>query len=413
MSDTSRIDALAESLRDPLISFVREIIATPSPCGEEAAVIERIRQEMLGLGYDQVRVDAMGNLIGRIGGGPRVLAFDGHCDTVGPGNLEGWRENPYSGALRDGLIFGRGASDQKGGLAAAVYAGKILGEIGLPGSGSVFVVASVLEEDAEGACWSHIIEHEGLLPAAVLLTEPSNLSLAVGQRGRMEIRVETTGQSCHGSAPDRGINAVYRLSPIVAEVEKLHHRLRERPSRLGAGSVTVTEISSSAPSLCAVPDRAAIHLDRRLGEGETLEVAVAQVAALPAVEAVAAEVSVPEHLVRSHTGLEIAVRAYYPPWLMSADHPLVRLAARVHEDQLGRTLAFEPRPSGSPARLTTWQFSTNGVVTRGVHDIPTIGFGPGEERFAHAANEQVRAGDLVKAMKYYAAFALAWSRAES
>jgi putative selenium metabolism hydrolase len=398
MSSQSRIESLAESLREQLIGFTREIIVIPSPCGDEAAVIARIEQEMQSLGYDDVRVDAMGNLIGRIGHGQRTLAIDGHCDTVGPGKLDSWQDDPYSGALRHGSIFGRGASDQKGGLAAAVYAGKILSELGLPDHSSVHVVASVLEEDIEGACWSHLIEHERLLPEAVLLTEPSNLTVAVGQRGRMEIRVRTTGQSCHGSAPDRGINAVYRLNPIVAEVEHLHHRL-ESSSVLGAGSVTVTQISSKAPSLCAVPDEATLHLDRRLTKGETLELAVEQITTLPAVKAVAAKVSVPSSTVLSYTGLEVPVTAYYPAWLMSSDHPLVEIAKQAHQGQLGR-----------PARLSTWQFSTNGVVTRGVHNIPTIGFGPGEERFAHAANEQVRANDLVTAMSFYAAFALAWGR---
>jgi putative selenium metabolism hydrolase len=397
MGNQSRIESLAESLRNRLIAFTREIITIPSPCGEEAVVIARIEQEMQALGYDQVRVDAMGNLIGRIGRGQRSLAIDGHCDTVGPGKLDSWQDDPYSGTLRDGSIFGRGASDQKGGLAAAVYAGKILSELGLPDACSVYVVASVLEEDIEGACWSHIIKQEGLLPEAVLLTEPSNLTVAVGQRGRMEIRVRTSGQSCHGSAPDRGINAVYRLNPIVAEVEKLHHRL-ESKSVLGAGSLTVTQISSKAPSLCAVPDEATIHLDRRLTEGEMQVMAVEQIRTLPAVEAIAAEVSVPSYTVRSHTGLQVPVTAYYPSWLMSNDHPLVKAAVQAHEDQLG-----------SPAQLSTWQFSTNGVVTRGAHDIPTIGFGPGEERFAHAANEQVNADDMVSAMRFYAAFALAWS----
>jgi putative selenium metabolism hydrolase len=398
MADHERIESLAESLRERLISFVQELIAIPSPCGGEAAVIARIEQEMQTLGYDAVRVDAMGNLIGRIGSGRRALAIDGHCDTVGPGNRDSWQDDPFSGVLRDGSIFGRGASDQKGGLASAVYAGKILSKLSLPDDCSIHVVASVLEEDIEGACWSHIIEHEGLSPEAVMLTEPSNLTVAIGQRGRMEIRVRSTGQSCHGSAPDRGVNAIYRLNPIVAEVEKLHHRL-ESSSILGAGSVAVTEISSKAPSLCAVPDQATIYLDRRLTEGETMALAVEQIRSLPGVEAVAAEVSVPSYTVRSHTGLQVPVTAYYPSWLMSNDHQLVKVAEQAHQDQLG-----------SPAQLSTWQFSTNGVVTRGLHDIPTIGFGPGEERFAHAANELVKTDDLVTAMSFYAAFALAWSR---
>ncbi|MCP4898804.1 MAG: YgeY family selenium metabolism-linked hydrolase [bacterium] len=393
----SRLDALVEELKDSLASFVQEIVAIPSTCGDEGAVVNRLREEMVALGYDDVHVDAMGNLIGRIGHGARILAIDGHCDTVGPGECDQWSDDPYSGILRGGAIFGRGASDQKGGLAAAIYAGKALTELGLPESCSVWVVASVLEEDAEGACWNYILEHEPSVPEAVVLTEPTNLTVAVGQRGRMEIRVTTAGQSCHGSAPDRGVNAIYRISPIVSAIEELHHTL-ESDSILGKGSVTVTDIRSTAPSLCAVPDTATIHLDRRLTEREVLETAVGQIEALSAVAAVDAKVEVPEYELTTYTGLNIQLRAYHPPWLMVSDDPLVRMAASICQDDLG-----------IPARFSTWQFSTNGVATRGTHGIPTIGFGPGEERFAHAANEQVQINDLVTAMKFYAAFALAWS----
>lgn len=394
----TRLDALTESFRDPLVSFLREIIAIPSTSGEEGAVIDRIRQEMLALGYDDVRIDAMGNLIGRIGNGEKVLAIDGHCDTVGPGEPEHWDDDPLSGILRDGTIFGRGASDQKGGLAAAVYAGKILAELGVPESCSVRVVASVLEEDAEGACWDHILEHEELIPDAVVLTEPTNLKVAVGQRGRMEIRISTRGESCHGSVPDRGVNAIYRMGPVLAAIEGLHNSF-ETQSTLGAGSVTVTEISSTAPSLCAVPESATIHLDRRLTEGEDVESALRQIRALPAVAVADAEVLVPEYSLTTHTGMEIRLRAYHPPWLMDADHPLVRTAGEICREVLE-----------IPSSFFTWQFSTNGVSTLGTHGIPTIGFGPGEERLAHVANERVPAEDLVTAMKFYVAFALAWSR---
>lgn len=395
--NSRQLETQAESRRESLVSFLREIVSIPSPCGKEGAVVARIRDEMESLGYDEVRVDEMGNLLGRIGSGPRVLAIDGHCDTVGPGERERWSDDPFSAIVRDGCIFGRGASDQKGGLAAAVHAGGLLREIGIPDSMSLYVVASVLEEDAEGACWNHILEHDDLRPDAVVLTEPTNLTVAVGQRGRMEIRVSTPGQSCHGSAPDRGLNAIYRMNPVLAAIEDLHHTL-ESDSILGKGSVTVTEISSTSPSLCAVPDSATIHLDRRLTEREVLETAVRQLEALPAVVGADAEVSIPEYSLTSHTGMEVRLRAYHPPWLMDSDHPIVQLAADVCQAELGMS-----------TRFSTWQFSTNGVSTRGTHGIPTIGFGPGEERFAHAADEQVRVDDVVTAMKFYGVFALEWA----
>ena len=151
------VNAAAESLRDDMAAFLREIVAIPSPCGQEGNVIERLRTKMLDFGYDEVRVDKMGNLLGRIGAGPRLIAIDGHCDTVGVGNPDTWEVDPFEGDYRDGVIYGRGAVDQKGGLTSALFAGKILKEIGLPEDISLLVVASVYEEDVEGVCWQHLV----------------------------------------------------------------------------------------------------------------------------------------------------------------------------------------------------------------------------------------------------------------
>ena len=388
------VNAAAESLRDDMASFLREIVAIPSPCGQEGDVIERLRTTMLDFGYDEVRVDKMGNLLGRIGAGPRLIAIDGHCDTVGVGNPDTWEVDPFEGDYRDGVIYGRGAVDQKGGLTSALFAGKILKEIGLPEEISLLVVASVYEEDVEGVCWQHLVMDEKLAPEVVLLTEPTNLEIKIGQRGRMEMRVATSGRSCHGSAPERGENAIYKIAPIIREIEELHSHL-ENPSILGKGSITVTDVRSTAPSLCAVADSATIHLDRRLSEGETLESAVREVRNLPSVKAFGAEVTIPRYTIKTHTGYERLVEAYYPTWLMERDNPFVQLAVEAHEKQFGEGV-----------NLGVWQFSTNGVATKGMYGMPTIGFGPGKEEYAHTPNDQVRVDDLVKAAKYYAAFVL-------
>jgi putative selenium metabolism hydrolase len=388
------VNAAAESLRDDMAAFLREIVAIPSPCGQEGNVIERLRTTMLDFGYDEVRVDKMGNLLGRIGAGPRLIAIDGHCDTVGVGNPDTWEVDPFEGDYRDGVIYGRGAVDQKGGLTSALFAGKILKEIGLPEEISLLVVASVYEEDVEGVCWQHLVMDEKLAPEVVLLTEPTNLEIKIGQRGRMEMRVATSGRSCHGSAPERGENAIYKIAPIIREIEELHNHL-ENPSILGKGSITVTDVRSTAPSLCAVADSATIHLDRRLSEGETLESAVREVRGLPSVRAAGAEVTIPRYKIKTHTGYERLVEAYYPTWLMERDNPFVQLAVETHEAQFGEGV-----------ELGVWQFSTNGVATKGMYGMPTIGFGPGKEEYAHTPSDQVRVDDLVKAAKFYVAFVL-------
>ncbi len=380
-----------QTRREDLIAFLREIIAIPSPCGREAAVIERISAEMTRLGYDEVRLDGLGNCLGRIGSGKRLLVLDGHCDTVAAGGREQWRHDPYAALLRDGVIYGRGAADQKGGLAAAVYAGAVLKTLGLPQDISLLVTASVLEEDFEGLCWRYLIEAEQLVPKAVILTEPSDLSLRIGQRGRLEMKVTVRGRSCHGSAPQLGDNAIYKMTPVVQDIEALNRSL-SGDSPLGPGSISVTDIRSSAPSLCALPDKAVIHLDRRLTEGETRRTARAEIEKLPAVTAARAAISIPRYRVKSYTGLELTQDAFYPAWLMDRNHPLVRTA----EDTSRKILGRDPHTG-------VWAFSTNGVATKGSFGIPTIGLGPGREADAHTVGDQVKADDVVSAAAWYTA----------
>lgn len=381
-----------------LFAFLQEIVTIPSVGGNEAEAVLRIKEEMESLNYDEVRIDGLGNCIGIIGSGPRLLAIDGHCDTVDVGQRENWEVEPYSGMIKDGVLYGRGASDQKGGLAAAIYAGKIVQEMGIPDDVTLMVVASVLEEDFEGLCWQYLHEKENIHPEAVLLTEPSNLSIATGQRGRMEMKVEIRGVSCHGSAPERGDNAITKAAPIIQEIDALNKRLSSS-SVLGKGSITVTDIRSSAPSLCAVADRAVLHIDRRLTEGETLETCMAEVQNLTSVQKAKAKVTVPDYHVKSHTGIEFPIEAYYPMWLMEENHPLVRTAVKAYG------ILSEEAPKMAP-----WVFSTNGVATKGLYDIPTIGFGPGEEVYAHAPNDQIRLSDVEKAMQYYTSFVMEWAK---
>ncbi len=389
-----KIAQIAESLKEDVVKFLREIVAIPSMSGKEEAVIQRIKKEMQKIGYQKVRIDPLGNLLGIMGSGNRIIALDGHCDTVGVGNPDTWEIDPFKGDYHDNIIYGRGACDQKGGLASAIYAGKILKEIGIPDNISLLVAASILEEDFEGLCWQYILDEDKIRPEAVLLTEPSNLEIKIGQRGRMEMKVKTRGISCHGSAPERGENAIYKIAPIIRDIEQLNKKLHSK-SILGKGTITATDIMSTAPSLCAVADSAALHLDRRLTGGETMDSSVNEILKLPSVKTVNAMVTVPEYNIKSYTGLVYPVKAYYPMWLMEETHPLVQSAERAYRKQFSQE-----------AEVGVWAFSTNGVVTKGGEDIPTIGFGPGKEEFAHTPYDRVSEDDLVKAMEFYAAFIL-------
>jgi len=374
-------------------NFLHDLIFIKSLSSQEVEVIARIEREMFACGYDEVVIDGMGNILGRIGNGPHVIALDAHVDTVDVGNPANWTVDPFKGDERDGIIYGRGACDMKGALAAIVYGGRIVKELGLAKDVTLWVVGSVQEEDCDGLCWQYILNEDKLRPEAVVIAEPTNLAVYRGHRGRMEIEVRTSGISCHGSAPERGVNAVYLMAPIVRDIEALNQRLGGEPF-LGKGTVTIAEIRSTSPSLCAVADSATIHLDRRLAATDTLESAVREIEDLPSVKAANATVVVLDYAVPSWRGLTYPTKKYYPTWLLPEKHPVLETGIAAYQSLFGE----------APA-IGRWVFSTNGVAVMGMHGIPCIGFGPGNEIYAHMATEHIPIEHLVKAAAWYAAFA--------
>ena len=382
----------AEAMEGDTARFLSELVRTQSFSGQERAVIGVIEAEMKRLGFDEVRIDGLGNLIGRLGSGPRVLAFDGHVDTVYPGDRSQWRFDPFDGKVEAGLVRGRGSVDQKGGVAALVHAGGLIRELGLNDQFTIYFTGTVMEEDCDGLCWQYILAEDGIKPELVVITEPTNLNLYRGHRGRMEIRVEVKGRSCHGSAPERGDNAIYKIARIALEIERLNERLRVDPF-LGKGTVTISEVKSSSPSLCAVADEAGIHLDRRLTAGETKESALAEVReAARRADCPEAKVSVLDYAESAYTGKVYPTEKYYPTWVLPEDAPLLREAVAAYTGVLGRAPVVDK-----------WTFSTNGIATAGLRGIPTLGLGPGNEVQAHAANEACPAAHLSAAVAFYAA----------
>jgi putative selenium metabolism hydrolase len=374
--------------------FLRDLIAIKSVSSQEEQVIHRIQQEMEDCKFDEVTIDPMGNILGRIGKGKHVIAYDAHVDTVDVGNTANWTVDPFKGAEKDGIIYGRGACDMKGALASIVHGGKLIKQLGLEDDYTLYVVGSVQEEDCDGLCWQYIINEDKLRPEVVVITEPTNLSIYRGHRGRMEIEVRTKGISCHGSAPERGVNAVYKMAPIVQDIEQLNERLGGEPF-LGKGTVTIAEIRSTSPSLCAVADSSTIHLDRRLAATDTIDSAVKEIQELPGVKNAQAEVVVLDYAVSSWKGLTYPTKKYYPTWLLPENHPILASGVKTYEG------LFDQKP-----HVGRWVFSTNGVAVMGMHKIPCIGFGPGNEIHAHMATEQIPIEHLVKAAAWYALFPL-------
>lgn len=387
----------AEKNERAVVQFLRDLIAIKSLSSREEEVVKRIKREMEDCGYDEITIDPMGNILGRIGKGKHILAFDAHVDTVDIGNPANWTVEPFKGAEKDGIIYGRGACDMKGALASIVHGGKLIKELGLEDDFTLYVVGSVQEEDCDGLCWQYIINEDKIHPELVVIAEPTNLGIYRGHRGRMEIQVHTRGISCHGSAPERGVNAIYKMAPIVEEIEKLNERLTGEPF-LGKGTVTISEIRSTSPSLCAVADSATIHLDRRLAATDTLMSAMKEIQELPSVRKAQGEVVVVDYAVPSWRGLTYPTKKYYPTWLLPESHPALSSGVE----------SFE-RLFGQKPVVNRWQFSTNGVAVMGMHGIPCIGFGPGNEIYAHMATEQIAVEQLVKAMAWYAMFPLVYT----
>jgi putative selenium metabolism hydrolase len=184
------------------------------------------------------------------------------------------------------------------------------------------------------------------------------------------------------------------MAPIIADVERLNEALAASADPfLGKGTVTISDIRATSPSLCAVADSCTIHLDRRLTRGETLESAVDQILSLPAVQRVDARVTVLEYERATWTGLVYPTRKYYPTWVVAEDSPAVQAgvaAARA---------ALDAEPA-----VGKWVFSTNGVATCGMFGIPTIGFGPANEIYAHTPDDQCPVEHLTRAARFYATF---------
>ncbi|HNS67711.1 MAG TPA: YgeY family selenium metabolism-linked hydrolase [Mesotoga infera] len=388
----------AESYKDDLANFLRDLVSIKSFSAGEREAVERIRREMEKVGFDEVIVDGLGNILGRIGNGKKVIAMDAHIDTVEVGNEKLWKVDPFSGEMKDGVIYGRGASDQKAGMAAMVYGAKIMMEEGLTGDFTLYVTGTVMEEDCDGLCWRYIIERDGIRPDFVVITEPTNLNIYRGHRGRMELQIRTVGRSCHASAPERGVNAIYKMARIIAEIERLNERLKD-DRFLGKGTIAVTQIFFKSPSQNAVADECTIQLDRRLTAGETKESVVEELKGAIALAGEEAEIIELFYDRPSYTGLSFPVEKYFPTWVMEEDSGIVR-----------KTVATYREVFGADPLVDKWTFSTNGIATAGVFSIPTIGFGPANEIYAHSPDDQCPVDHLVRAAAMYALLPLRLSQ---
>ncbi len=386
----------AKEYREYTAKLLSDMVKIPSFSGREEAVCALIAKTCEEAGFDEVRIDGLGSVVARIGNGPKIIAFDAHIDTVEVGDPSQWKLDPFSGLIQDGLVHGRGSSDQKGGAASMITAGKILKDLGYDGEYTVYLTFTVMEEDCDGMCWKYLIEEENLKPDIVVSTEPTSCRIHRGQRGRMEIIAKLKGVSAHGSAPERGVSAAYKASRAALAMETLNERLQpDEDNFLGKGTIVVSQIDVKGPSQCAVPDQAMLYLDRRLTWGEDDVLAIKQVKHYIA-EATGdsedqIEVYMPNYTKKGYKNTDYGQELYFPTWKISADHPLVHAGVKAYE------YLYKKRPV-----VDKWTFSTNCVATTGRHNIPAVGFGPGDENQAHAPNEINRIDDLEICSAFYA-----------
>ena len=406
-----------------MTAFLRRIVADPGECAHEKEHAQTIYDEMVKLGFDDVHFDPLGNVMGFMGKGPKIIAFDAHIDNVGIGLIENWEFDPYKGFETASEIGGRGTTDQLGGIVSAIYGTKIMNDLGLiPDDLKIMIVGSVQEEDCEGMSWDYILNEDKIRPEFVISTEPTDGGIYRGHRGRMEIRIDIKGISAHGSAPERGVNAIYRMADVIKEIEKLNddpetglaRRLQpeyndqwEDARFLGRGTVVVSQIFYTSPSRCAVADSCAITLDRRMTAGETWEGCLEELRELPSVKKLGedAVVSLYRYEVPSYTGVVYPTDTYFPAWIVDACHPSVEAARLAYTSLYGNKRIGDPETleeREAKPLVDKWDFSTNAVTITGRYGIPCVGFGPGAEKQAHAPNEKTWKQDLVVCAATYA-----------
>jgi len=381
--------------RNEIIQFMGDICAIPSMESLIGPVGERIQAEMRNLGYEEVRFDRMGNTLGRIGSGPKVLVYDSHIDTVGIGDRNEWEWDPFIGKVEDGRLYARGACDEKGSTPGMVHGLAIARDLGLLEGYTVYYFGN-MEEWCDGIAPNAFVEADPKVrPDFVVIGEPTMMNVYRGHKGRIELKITASGRSAHAAVHYLGDNAVYKMVSIINLVRELDRRMRFGQGKhpvLGNASIAVTDVSARTDSLNAVPNQFTIYLDRRITLNEPHDDVINQIRGLIP-DYLQDEIVVEElfYDMPSYTGFTFLLNKYFPAWLQEESHPLVQAGLKSIQDLWG-----EARPLG------TWDFSTNGTYWAGKAGIPSIGFGPGDERTAHTIEENVPLDEVVSAAEFYA-----------
>lgn len=373
-----------------ILRFFREIVAIPSMDNQIGAVGDRVGEEMKRLGFDQAYRDRYGSIVGRIGDGEKILLLDSHLDTVGIGDPKAWEWDPFQGKVEGGMLYARGALDEKGSTPGMIYGMALARDLGLLDGFTVYYLGNI-EEICDGVACQAFHEWENVTPDFVVIGEPTNMNVYRGHKGRVELEVVAKGRSAHAASNFLGDNAIYKMAPVLQAIEAMDATLPDHPF-LGQGRITVSRISSVSPSDNSVPEECRIFIDRRVTFGETKEGVIAAIEALiPEKHRNCFKICELTYDTPSHTGAVFVYDKYFPAWAVEEDHPLVAAGEQVVSTVWNRE-----------TKAGKWDFSTNGNYWCGKAGIPCIGFGPGDEIHAHSMQEHVPLRDVVEATKFYA-----------
>ena len=370
-----------------------DLVRTKSMSGEEQDVVAILENFFRTHNFDSIQKDKYGNIIGCIKGkrpGKKIL-YEGHMDEVPVVDPKAWTHEPFGAEIDNNRIYGRGATDMKGGLSAACCAAVFFAEdTNRDFDGEIYVAGSCHEECFEGVAARSISAI--VQPDIVIICEPSHLDLRIGQRGRAEIIVETFGRPAHSPNPEEGVNAVYRMMKIIDGINGLP--LTEHPM-LGKGILELTDIKSSPyPGASVVPQYCRATYDRRTLVGETKESVLAPIQELikdlqekdPGLDA---KVSYAWGSEKCYTGKVIESERFFPAWLYDENYDFVQTAYQaLQQDHIG-------------SKISTWHFCTNGSHYAGEANIRTIGLGPSWEHLAHITDEYIELEQLYGAVRAY------------
>jgi putative selenium metabolism hydrolase len=382
----NKSDVMTPEIEKELIEFTQNLVRMKSVSGHEEEIVKFIEKKMNALGYDEVIIDSMGNLVGRIGNGEKAIMFDSHVDTVDVNDEEKWDVPPFSADIVDGSLHGRGSVDMKSGAAASIYAGAIAKNSGIDSGKAIYVSCSVFEEDCDGENLKHIFKELNFKPNCVIICEPSDNKISLGHKGKAQISIKTHGISAHGSAPEKGMNAIYEMAEIIQRVEKVNAELMKKDSP--RGTLVMSKISSTGASLNAVPSECEVYLDRRMVPGETEDAIKKEMDQI--IKGKNATWEVGTLYRKSWTGLDITYQPFHQAWKIDLNHELTRACIAAYRENFG----------SDPAEYDFWDFSTNAVTPVSM-GIPTIGFGPGEYKLAHMCNEHCKVNQIIDACGFY------------